>query len=74
MCGIAGTLGQVAPDAGRIENALRTMDRRGPDASGHQVLALGADGQQAALLHTRFLRAFSDVFVARSNAWYMRLL
>lgn len=53
MCGIAGTLGRTVPDAGRIETALRSLDRRGPDASGHRILPLGDDGQQAALLHTR---------------------
>ena len=51
MCGIAGTLGPTVPDTGRIASALSTMARRGPDASGHRVLDLGA--QKAALLHTR---------------------
>ena len=51
MCGIAGTLGPTVPDTGRITAALATMARRGPDASNHRVLGLGA--QQAVLLHTR---------------------
>ncbi len=51
MCGIAGTLGPTAPDAGRIQAALATMDRRGPDASGERLLSFG--DQQVALLHTR---------------------
>ena len=51
MCGIAGTLGPAAPDRDRIERALETMARRGPDASGHRLLDLGK--QKAALLHTR---------------------
>ena len=53
MCGIAGSLGPAAPDAHRIETALASLGRRGPDADGHRVLGLGANGQQAALLHPR---------------------
>jgi asparagine synthase (glutamine-hydrolysing) len=51
MCGIAGTIGPAAPTPDRIDAALATMARRGPDASGHRMLTLGR--QQASLLHTR---------------------
>ncbi|MEQ8227224.1 MAG: asparagine synthase (glutamine-hydrolyzing) [Rhodospirillales bacterium] len=51
MCGIAGTIGPAAPGNERIQKALRTMARRGPDALGHRILDLG--GQKSALLHTR---------------------
>ena len=51
MCGIAGTLGPTFPEPGRITSALKSMARRGPDASGHRLLDLGS--HNAALLHTR---------------------
>jgi asparagine synthase (glutamine-hydrolysing) len=50
MCGIAGALG--APiDASRVDDALRVMGRRGPDATGVLCRTLG--NHVATLLHTR---------------------
>lgn len=52
MCGIAGYLGTVDIPEGRLQAALSTQRRRGPD---HQAVYRGrtADGRRVILLHTR---------------------
>jgi len=51
MCGIAGSIGPVRPDQGRIEHTLGVLKQRGPDGSGvwHGEIA----GSAVSLLHTR---------------------
>ena len=51
MCGIAGMIAPMALDQGRASAALRSMARRGPDASGQWSGPLNQG--VASLLHTR---------------------
>ncbi len=51
MCGIAGALGPVVPDEGKIARTLGCMRHRGPDAHGWQRAELR--GQPLTLLHSR---------------------
>ncbi len=51
MCGIAGAIGPEPVAQPRLERALRTMGRRGPDAQGFHATRLGP--WHVSLLHTR---------------------
>ncbi len=51
MCGIAGYIGSRAIDASIIKTTLDLMNRRGPDAKGHEILR--AEGINTHLLHSR---------------------
>lgn len=51
MCGIAGYIGKNAPDQGKVEQTLNTMERRGPDAHGSDRFA--ASNAEIVLLHSR---------------------
>ena len=51
MCGIAGTIGAAPPSPERIEAALRSLNRRGPDA--HGSYHFQQSGQHYCLIHTR---------------------
>src|SRR5260221_14093048 len=51
MCGIAGSLGRIAPSQDRVDRALRSLKRRGPDARGTYAGSLGS--HHVSLLHTR---------------------
>lgn len=37
MCGIAGSFGHQVPDRSAVENSLRVLANRGPDAKGHWI-------------------------------------
>ncbi len=51
MCGIAGSIGPRFVDEGRIDRALASMARRGPDAQGRWRGEVA--GHKVTLLHTR---------------------
>ena len=51
MCGIAGFVGQMMVDRGRIEGCLERMRCRGPDARDAQILQAGE--MTVGLLHSR---------------------
>lgn len=52
MCGIAGYIGNLEIPPQRVEECLRLMQRRGPDASGVYRHSFGQD-QNVCLLHRR---------------------
>jgi asparagine synthase (glutamine-hydrolysing) len=52
MCGIAGMIGPVPPDAARIRRTLAALGHRGPDGQGSFATRL-PNGQAVVLLHTR---------------------
>ena len=51
MCGIAGSIGAVPPSPERVEAALRSLDRRGPDAYGS--FTYQQSDQHYCLIHSR---------------------
>ncbi len=51
MCGIAGYIGQSAPNQQQIASALQEMFHRGPDANGHIVISKPSG--TVCLLHSR---------------------
>jgi len=53
MCGIAGVIGAERPVQARIDAALATMRRRGPDANGVYAGELQGGKGAVTLLHTR---------------------
>lgn len=67
MCGIAGYVGQHPPQASAIENALASMERRGPDHRAHTALNFG--DASLVLLHSRLSIIDLD---ARSNQPFQR--
>lgn len=52
MCGIAGYFGDHPPDDKRVQECLRRMARRGPDAHG-SILDKAPTGKYVLLLHSR---------------------